>query len=322
MKIAEELKSLYGDRLAQRRAQARIEAARENWLADPSVAAIFRDLEAYGAGTDWHECERLREIASCHNTATRFLEPLVQELCGALRDQPLAHAPFRHQRTGGTSILQLATPGRAALVLLCYDGTETAGPPVDASFSDVERHEIVLAGGADLVMAEVQSEWHDCAAIDCEARRVVAGEYLSFGPTQAKLFRQVHGRMVVLRIARTPADPLPSRVFDLETGRLLHRASGNRAESHREMAMALLGRMGRRDAAPLLAELSQDGSTHFRWQALRECLALDSGEGLAALSHAATDANDPLQSPAAALRAQLLEAHPQLGRMEPVPCPA
>ena len=102
----------------------------------------------------------------------------------------------------------------------------------------------------------------------------------------------------------------------------MHRASGCRAESQREMATALLGRMGRNDAAPLLAELAMSGSAHIRWQTLRECLSLDTGEGFAVLSRIAADPRDELAVPAGALRARLLEAHPQLSHIEEAVCPA
>ena len=62
------------------------------------------------------------------------------------------------------------------------------------------------------------------------------------------------------------------------------------------------------------------GSPHLRWQALRECLGLDSAIGFAALSAIARRSVDPLAVPAGALRAQLLEAYPQLAEVSA--CPA
>jgi hypothetical protein len=85
--------------------------------------------------------------------------------------------------------------------------------------------------------------------------------------------------------------------------------------------LAMLGRMGRKDAAPLIAEIAAgEGSPALRWQALRECLALDTQVGFAALSAVAGAAGDPLAANAGALRAQLIEAYPQLQEVEQ--CPA
>jgi hypothetical protein len=88
------------------------------------------------------------------------------------------------------------------------------------------------------------------------------------------------------------------------------------------MMLAVLGRMGRADAAPALAEMARDGCEHVRWQAVRECLALDTAEGFRTLAAIARDPADSLAAQAGTLRAQLLEAHPQLAILEERPCPA
>lgn len=87
------------------------------------------------------------------------------------------------------------------------------------------------------------------------------------------------------------------------------------------MAMALLGRMGRRDAAGLLAQIaSGEGNEHLRWQALRNALALDSAVGLAALEELSGRVGDALAMPAAKLHRQLVDEHPGLTRREWQPC--
>ena len=316
MQIDERIAALCGNPSAQRRAQIRIEQVREDWLASAPMSGALAELAEYGAGADFEDCSQLAGAAATLDGASALIEPLIDGMGRALDDEPLAHVPFRHQKNGGTSILQLATRGRAALVLLAYDETTADPTPATVTFSDVERHEIVLAGAADLRLATLVRELPDRAAIDFEDRRVVAGETLRLAPNEARLSRAVYGRMVVLRIARTPHAPAPSRVFRLADGRLLHRASGDRQESQREMAMALLGRMGRSDAAPALAMQARTGSNHLRWQALRECLALDTASGFAELLRIAQALEDPLAAPAQALHAQLIEAYPQLKQQE------
>ena len=316
MQIDERIAALCGNPSAQRRAQLRAEQAREQWLASAPVADVLAELAEYGAGANFENCSHLAQAAGTLDGASALIEPLIEGMGRALGDEPLAHVPFRHQKNGGTSILQLATRGRAALVLLAYDETTADPSPETVTFSDVERHEIVLAGGADLRIAKLVQEWPDRATIDCENRRAVAGDSLHLAPNEARLSRAVHGRMVILRVARTPPVPAPSRVFSLADGRLMHRASGDRQESQRELAMALLGRMGRSDAAPALAMQARTGSDHLRWQALRECLALDTGTGFAELLRIAQAHEDPLAAPAQALHAQLIEAYPQLKEQE------
>ena len=70
----------------------------------------------------------------------------------------------------------------------------------------------------------------------------------------------------------------------------------------------------------LAAMAEEEGSAHLRWQALRECLGLDSAVGFAALTGLAQRNDDPLAVPAGALRAQLLETYPQLAGV--AGCPA
>ena len=312
MQIDERIAALCGNPFAQRRAQLRTEQAREEWLASKAVRDVLAELADYGADAGFENCSYLAQAAATLDGASALIEPLIEGVGRALGDEPLAHVPFRHQKNGGTSILQLATRGRAAMVLLAYDETTADPSPATVTFSDVERQEIVLAGGADLRIATLVQGWPDRATIDCENRRVVAGETLHLAPNEARLSRAVHGRMVILRVARTPSAPAPSRVYSLADGRLLHRASGDRQESQREMVMALLGRMGRSDAARALAMQTHSGSDHLRWQALRECFALDTATGFAELLRIAQAPEDPLVAPAQALHAQLIEAYPQL----------
>jgi hypothetical protein len=106
------------------------------------------------------------------------------------------------------------------------------------------------------------------------------------------------------------------------SGALLRQAAGDIRTSRQEMMLALLGRMRRADAAPVMAAIAREpGDRSLRWQALRECLALDTTEGFAALGAIAEAGDDPLSRQAAALRAQLVETHPVLHTLEQQICP-
>ena len=152
------------------------------------------------------------------------------------------------------------------------------------------------------------------AAVRGEAPVAVTGE----AGREALLFDQVDGALLMLRLQRRHDLMQPKRAYALEGGALLHQASATPRESRHEVAVALLGKMGRIDAAPLLAEIARD-ETHgasLRWQALRECLGLDTKSGFWTLTAIARAGADPLAVPAGALRAQLLEAYPQLAEVE------
>lgn len=320
MQIDKALRMLRGDIPAQHSAQTAMEHALAKWNSSLAARALQNELGRFGEGAPWESCPALVALTRSRTSAAEVLEPLVGGIVEVLGTHRLAHVPLRHQYSHGVAMLQLVQAGPAVIALLAYEEASAVSQPQSVSFSDVERHEIVLAGAADLRIADLVEETRDRGAIDCRPRRVIAGEAMHFGPDSARIQERIFGRMVVLRIARSPLRPGPSRAFSLDSGALLRRASGDREESRREMAMAVLRRMGRSDAAPLLAELALEGSEHFRWQALRECLALDSATGFAALTRCANQPQDSLAPHAGTLRAQLLETYPQFAaprRTEP-----
>ena len=163
----------------------------------------------------------------------------------------------------------------------------------------------------------------DFADISCSVAGLSPGQSLSIiGANCAKQIQAINGAMVVLRLSRTPALRQDSREYRLADGKLLHRAAGNPSESRKEIVAALLGAMDRKDAAPVLAEMTRKGSDQLRWQALRNCLALDSGVGFKALSLLAATQQDSLTHQANALHGQLLAAYPELAKVELELCPA
>ena len=241
-------------------------------------------------------------------------------MIAALAREPLARVPFIHVCKPGFAMLQLLASGNAALSLALYDATAnfTAAPARSIAFQDCERHELVLAGSAEIRIVQCSSRRDGGAVFDCKSRQLGPGSVLSFdGARSARLVDRVETATVILRLSRTPANPRPAEEFDLATGDLLHRATGSKAESQRELAMELLGRMGRSDAARVIEQAAMRGSAHLRWQAVRECLALDTARGFALLSRIAADPADDLSTSAGALRAQLVETYPQL---ESGPC--
>ena len=321
MRIDPKLRALRGDSASQRNAQLALERVCDEWRSGEGFDALG-ELEAYGRGASLDDCPTLETLIGDGSQAHDLVAALMQPMLACLAKNPTGHVPIRHQHSDGLSVLQLAQSGRAALTLLLY--TELGGAEAkSACFAGGERHEAALAGSADIRFLELLEERRDRAAIDCDTRRITAGEVMHFaGRNNTKSILRVHGRLAVLRLSRTDEVPGDACEYALDDGRLLHRASGSRHESGLEMKAALLGRMGRRDAAPVLARLSREGSDHARWQALRECLALDSGLGFAALTRMASDPGDPLATTAGTLRAQLLETYPQLASKELAECPA
>lgn len=321
MRIDPAIAALRSDGVPQRDAQKRLERARAAWLAEPGIGAVLRALEEYGRGKALADCGPLASLVSEIGAARGLVDRLVRSMIENLRESPLGHVPFRHQCVDGFAVLQLAQSGRATLSLMKYAPPESANPPDSVCFTDGERHEICLAGAAQARRVSIAGERQDKAMLTCSSIRIDAGTCLSFaGLRETKLVDRVEGRLVMLRLSRPAAKPLPSLEYRLSDGALLHRAAGECGESRKELMLAVLGAMQQHDAVPAIAELIREGSESLRWQALRECLALDSAAGFRELSRMAHRTADPLCEPARALRCDLLARYPQLAEAERQPC--
>lgn len=324
MRIDPILAQLRRDPAPQLRAQTVLEAVRNGWFMGPEAAPLLDDLDRYGAGAAFAECRALGAIFSEPALARRLIDALVRPMIAALRENPLGHVPLRHQFTPGLMILQLAGAGRAALSLICYEARPSGGELArTVCFAGGERRELCLAGAAEARVFEILHEEPGRADLDCDHRLIGPGDVLTFaGGRDTKLVDRARDRMAMLRLSRSDAEPLAAREYRIADGVLVHRASGDRAESRDEMAAAVLGAMGRADAAPVLAGIAREpGSDHFRWQALCQALALDTASGFGALGDIAASHSDALAPQAGALRASLIERHPVLASWS-APCPA
>jgi hypothetical protein len=310
------LRALRSDDAQQRDAQQAMIATREAWRADQRCTALFDELARYGAGDDIASCPALASALGRPPVAQAFADAFLDHHLQALRACPLGMAPFRHVSEPNVASLLLARGGRALLML---SAREPGSYPADAAaFSDGERHEIVLAGVASGKAINLLDAKQGCARLEIAEISFEPGAHFTLDQASMSLVvEDVAQRLVVLRLIRTAELPRPSREFALIDGSLRQQASGDLTESRREMMLALLGRMGRRDAAPAMEEIAREGSVHLRWQALRECLALDSAIGFRALIRVARDPADPLAAQAGALHAGLAEAHPELTQLEP-----
>ncbi len=322
MIVHPELQALRGDDSPQRQAQARLQDAMLAWRASPEAASVIADLEQFSQGGDLGEFPALSDLfAGQSDLAIRLVNGFTGLHMPALAQAPLGQPCLKHFTDGGNSTLLLARSGGTTLALVAIDGEvlRELKPRTSASFAPVESWERVMAGTA---IADLARRPPAPGPIALERLSLEPGTIVQRnGQYQSLVLRQIDGVLVSLRLQRRHAEASVTREHDFATGALLRQASGNPRDSRLELMLALLGRMKRSDAAPAMAQLATGhGSDALRWQALRECLALDTAQGFAALTTLARCATDPLAAPAGALRAQLIEAYPQLERL--VPCPA
>ena len=324
MLLRSKLAALRSDDAPQRQAQSALHRLIGKWRTRGGGAGLDEAVAAYARGEPLPQLPPLaRLFAPGDPAALRLTRDLIDQFSAALAAEPWGQVPLRHKLDDTTAMLVLSAAGNAALVLQAIDGAGLRRRPgaVTASFSPGETHDNILVGTADARLIELRGESGavaDLAVTPCQlAPGIVARRS---GAHQTQLIDAAATTLITLKLQRRPATGSVTREFRLNDGTLAHQAAGNPRESRFELAAALLGRMGRSDAAPLLAAMAEEhGGQSLRWQSLKECLGLDSGAGFAALNRIAAQAGDPLAGPATALRAQLLERYPQLAGA--VPCP-
>ena len=319
MRIDPAIAALRRDRALQRRAQSDMVAACDAWRTTAATGQVLAELERYGEGASLAQCAALRALFTDAESAPRLVAALNRAFCDALAREPLGHPPFRHGYDRGASTLLLARHGRAQLVLhACEPGVRSFDV---VSFSDGERREAVLAGKA---RARIVRARESSARFALQPVAFEPGLRLALDLREEALqVLAIERRLVSLRLHRFASMPAPTREYSLSSGAFLRQSAGEIRASRQEAMLALLGRMRCADAVPVMAAIAREpGDASLRWQALRECLALDTAAGFAALSELAAARSDALAAPAAALRAQLLEAHPELAGLAIVPCPA
>lgn len=310
--------ALRSDRAPQRQAQSAMEAARNAWRAEPGAAQSMAELERYGKGAPLSDCPQLEAVFTGQGEAERLMALLSRHYCAAIVANPIGHPPFRNGFNGSAGTILLARSGRAQIMIQCREPGKFRQSSY--KYTDATRFDAVLAGEGEARIVRARP------ASDVSERMEFAEENVPLAPggrfafdcaSEALVTDSVVRRVVMLRLLRTNVSPAPSREYAEHSGELLLQSAATIATSRQEAIIALLGRMGRNDAAPEIARTALgEGDPSLRWQALRECIALDTQAGFTALLTLARRSDDPLAANAGALRAQLLETHPQLAVLE------
>ena len=325
MQIRPELQALRVDDTPQRQAQAALRKIYEHWRSCGPGRLAEDEVARFGGGAALDDLPLLSALFAAEPvSADTFTGNLFALLLNQLAAQPLSQVPLRYSTNATLTSLLVARHGTATLVVQAIDGAGLARKPVprSATFPPTESYERVLAGSAEAVRVRVLGTSPAGAELSCEDIALTPGTVRHrFGTGEAQVLHRVPSQLVTLKLQRRTSGAAVSCEYRLSDGVLIHQAAGSPRDSRLELSAALLGRMGRSDAAPLLAAMAEEnGSSALRWQVLRECLGLDSAAGFAALGRIAQNADDPLAGSAGALRAQLLETHPQLNGVRP--CPA
>lgn len=325
MLIRPELQMLRSDDAPQRQAQCAAAAALQAWRGDGDGAEVEAELARFHRGAALDDLPLLRALFCPQNTLVRsFVDSLVAPLLGQIEQEPLVQSPLRCSTGEVATAIVLARCATSVLTLHYTSGLGLSGQaePETASFLPAETWDRVLCGCAEATTVRILSAGPDRVELGSAPVALKPGDVrYRNGRDEALLLRSVPTSLVQLRLQRRTDSLQPVRQYRLADGALVHQAAGTPRDSRLELTAALLGRMKRRDVAPMLAAMAEErGSDGLRWQVLRECLALDTATGFRTLATIADRADDPLRPSAAALRARLIAMHPEL--QELVPCPA
>lgn len=313
MRIDPQISAIRGDRDAQRHLKLAMDAAHRSWRESLQVAQVSSELECYGEGTPLDCLPALGRLVADFEAGRAFVEGWCKVFLQALGTHPLAQMPFLHHHAGGYATMRLASAGRGGLTLALYEQSPQVDPSRSAVFSDREQHELVLAGIGRVTHYTLVKESGHRADITIDHLSLAPGERIeTIGAGSTRRIDRVEGRLLVLQLARVPQRAGLTREFALPSGQLLRQSSGDKHASQHEMAMAVLGAMGRSDAAAAIANLAGEGPDHLRWEAVRHTLALDTRLGLELLARLADDGRDSLSDQAARLSRQLHHSFPQL----------
>ena len=290
-------------------AQPLTDAALARWRSHADVAAAVAALAQFDEGAALEDVPALARLFIDSGAAAVLAEALFDPLVRALKAEPLAQVSLGHASAPGVARLRLASHGRTSLTLAAY-ACRARAVPFTALFEDGVAHDIIVAGAGTALVHRPDG----AGLTSCEVALAPGTRLLRSGVNDARQIIAVTRPLLVLQLTREAVRPLPSREIALADGQIIKTISGCKQTSQQMMALSVLGALGHAGAVPVMAGLAQDQAVErdLRWEALRQCLAMDARAGLAVLDALAGDRADPLSAPAAALQRQLRERRPDL----------
>ena len=317
MRVDSKIEALRSDPASQRKLRAAVADKQAEWRRRTEVDGVLRDLAKFGRGASLAELPNLRRLTDDHSFAAKWVDEWAMHWTKCLRDNPLASMPMRHHRGDAFSSVQIEASGRAVLSLAVYEQHEQELEPASVILRDIEQHEIILAGSAKGLLHTVSGGQGNIVRWESTPMDWMSGDTITSDAQKSwRHVLQADGQMLVLQLLRGSKGPAPTREYCLKSGALLRQSSGEKSASQHELAMAVLAAMQRKDAAPVIANLSQSGPDHRRWEAVRQALGLDPVTGFDALRKIAESETDSLRDHARIVQAQLTESHPQLAALE------
>ncbi|MEL7190739.1 MAG: hypothetical protein AAGK17_14400 [Pseudomonadota bacterium] len=326
MQIHPAISALRDDPDAQAKMQSHFLDTISDWHGSQDTQRVLHDLNAFSDGAPLEDCSSLYDLLSDHRAARKFVDLWQRTMVTALREYPLAKPGFGHASSDGLSQITLMACENAALAILAHEQRDKSPLPSSVVFEDQETHECVVTGSAHGLLHEVRQ----CGGMDtiidtCSTYWQEGNIIVTKGPCETRQVVEVAGTMVLLQLSRRPANPQSRREYSINTGELIHSASGHEASGQKVTALAVLGAMAEHGEAhrsiAAIEKCAKDWheETEVRWEAVRQLFALNTDRGLALLDALAEQADDPLSIPAQNLRSALPADLPEFSEDRELP---
>jgi hypothetical protein len=283
---------------AEREGADAVLALARTWLDDEGALRASIDLLVAQAARDPFFRPPLRAVGGeVHSGLLLFHQPSLSIQLAVMSTERIADKRFRRGDgaasiffTGQRSLFRFLDAGGATLSLW-------EAPELDSQFTAERSGFCRMTGRVALA---------DGDRIEIDGRR------------NAFIVDDAPSDLVYVQ-ATTPLGAAPvGAEYDWATRRLVGTSGTDDAGSRINLMLSLLRASGRRDAAPLFADLAASGPFHARWHAMREFLGLDADAALPALrAMAASDPHPEVRAAAGEALGTLFD--PIQERL--VPCP-
>jgi hypothetical protein len=313
MIVENELDTWLRDRAAQRRSRAGSDAFAAAWNSGLHHRAFAEAMASLPERTAPAVTAKMVELLG----DDRWIDALIEDLCGALRADPCFEPPFRHISSEIHSGLIVFEDDQVSLAAGLTSLASLAqkkrrkGRPSSIGFSgQVEILKFVRAGGARLSFWEaphIDGAFTAAGAGRCRRtgeRGIGDGEVLVVdGRHQSFVIEHASSNLLVLQATVKPDQAPLSVEYDSVTHEYVGCSAADDSASRIQMITTLLRKLDCAAAVPAMAEFLDHPNFFVRWHVMRELLGLDVEAALPHLKRMA--AGDPHPETRRAARAVL-----------------
>ena len=274
-----------------------------------SVSHAFRDFLAEISGLDDH--------ALLTTLTEKFLNPatlygFIEEVLQLLEESPDTIIPFSVFVDRGLKSLVIHQDRRVhfsiAILTPDHESVTTTGPQIVSFTQGWSRlHFVSLKSRGfegDLTLATAKFYRRSAVMHDegfCQLSRELNCEdgsnFEIENASECLVFERIFRPFIMLRLLVRNNGVDHAFEHEVKTGKQVRVRQTREDHGRIQMLMSLLRNLGRNDAIPVIVKMLPELTPHLRWQAMRECMALDAFAGMDLFRHQTLcDADDRIRN--------------------------